>query len=91
MTTETVNYTQLRANLKTVLDEVNENHVPVIVTRTNAPDSVIIAREDYDGMIETMHLLSSPRNAERLIAAIAEADAGGGTVHELIDDEKESS
>lgn len=89
--TETVNYTQLRANLKSVLDGVTQNHVPVVITRNNAPDSVLISREDYDGMIETLYLLSVPRNAERLMSSIAEADAGGGTVQELIEDEEETS
>jgi len=46
---------------------------------------VIISKADYDSIAETMHLLSSPANAQRLNESIQELEAGKGTEHELVD------
>lgn len=45
----------------------------------------MIAEEEYEGMLETIHLLKSPSNAQRLAAAIAQLDAGGGTERDPIE------
>lgn len=71
-----VSYTHFRQNLAAVMDEVCDSRAPVIVTRRNARPVVMLSLEEYEGMEETLHLLSSPRNAERLLASIAEAEAG---------------
>lgn len=63
-------YSRLRAELKSVLDEVCDNREPAYVERRNGGDVVIVAREDYDAMDETAHLLRSPANARRLEAAL---------------------
>jgi antitoxin YefM len=44
---------------------------------------VMVAQGEWDAIQETLHLLSSPKNAHRLHAAIAELDAGGGEVRDL--------
>lgn len=62
-------YSRLRAELKSVLDEVCDNREPVYVERRNGGDVVIVAREDYEALDETAHLLRSPANAQRLIEA----------------------
>lgn len=45
----------------------------------------MISRSEWDSIEETLYLLQSPRNAERLLASIAELEAGGGEEHELIE------
>lgn len=75
----TMGYSQFRDNIKTVLNQIDENHVPVVVTRANAPDSVILSRGDYDGIVETIYLLSSPENARLLLGAVAETDGSDPT------------
>jgi antitoxin YefM len=65
-----VSYSQLRAELKSVLDEVCDNHEPVYVTRRRGGDVVILSREDYESLDETAHLLRSPANAKRLMEAV---------------------
>ena len=66
----TLSYSRLRAELKSVLDEVCDNREPAYVERRNGGDAVIVAREDYEAMDETAHLLRSPANARRLEEAL---------------------
>jgi antitoxin YefM len=81
-----VSYTELRANLAKYMDDVCDNRDALLVTRQNARSVVIISEEEYEGMIETLHLLRSPANAARLLRSIADADAGNLEERELIDD-----
>lgn len=79
-------YSELRRNLAATLDSVVNDHNPVIITRDRGkPAAVLMSLEDYASWEETRFLLSSPRNAERLLRSIAELEAGGGSVHELIE------
>jgi len=71
-----VTYSDLRQNLATVMDEVNDSHAPLLVTRQNARPVVMLSQDEYESMEETLHLMSSVRNAVRLNEAIAEIDAG---------------
>lgn len=69
-------YTQARANLKTLLDEVVKNGKTVIINRRGSKDVAVIAADELSGLIETVHLLRSPKNAKRLFASIRRARAG---------------
>jgi antitoxin YefM len=69
-----VSYTQFRNNLASYMDEVCDGRAPLVVTRQNARSVVLMSEEDYDGLMETVHLLNSPANAARLLRAIADAD-----------------
>jgi antitoxin YefM len=71
-----VSYTQLRQNLAAVMDEVCDSRAPMIVTRQNARSVVMLSLEEFESIEETLHLLRSPRNAERLMRSIASAEAG---------------
>ena len=80
-----VSYSDLRANLAKYMDEVCDSRDALHVTRQNARSVVMISEDEYEGMIETLHLLRSPANAAHLLASIAEADAGKFIVHDLIE------
>jgi len=82
-----VTYTDLRANLAKYMDEVCDSRAPLHVTRQNARSVVLVSEEEYEGMMETLHLLRSPANAERLLRSIAEADEGKLVERELIEDQ----
>ena len=69
-----VSYTQFRNNLASYMDEVCDGRAPLVVTRQNARSVVLMSEEDYDGLMETVHLLNSPANAARLLRAISDAD-----------------
>ncbi len=79
--------TALRDNMASYFDRVAEDHEPLVVTRpAGKANVVVISEEDFAGWQETVHLLSSPRNAERLLASIAEADAGQMVEYVFTDD-----
>ena len=46
--------------------------------------AVVVSESEWASIEETMYLLRSPANAKRLLESIAELEAGGGEVHELI-------
>jgi antitoxin YefM len=81
---EITTYSNFRQNLKSFLDNVVTNHVPLFVTRTNGEDVVVLSKKDYESLTETLHLLSSPKNAERLLQGINEYEKGGGAEKELL-------
>lgn len=80
-----LNYTQARQNLKAVMDTVIEDRVAVVITRKASEPVVMMAKSEHDSMMETYHLLRSPRNAERLRQAIAEVEAGEVVTARLAD------
>lgn len=80
-----ITYTAARQNLAKTMAEVCNDHAPVIVTRKQNESVVIISLEDYEALQETAYLLRSPKNAQRLIASIAQLEASKGTARELIE------
>lgn len=80
----TTSYSELRRNLTMALDQVADDHSPVIITRDRGkPAAVLMSLEDYASFEETRYLLQSPANAARLVAAVADLDDGRGTVRTL--------
>ena len=67
-----INYSYLRNNLAKILDEVNSDHMPVIVTRQKGKAAVLISLEDFNAYEETAYLMKSHKNAVRLNQAIEE-------------------
>ena len=66
-------YTHARANLAALCDAVTTNREVVIIHRRGAGDVALIAADELSGLLETAHLLRSPKNAERLLTALARA------------------
>ena len=71
-------YTQARANLAKLCDQVTENNEVVIITRRRGGDVALIAADELASILETLHLLRSPKNADRLLKALKAAKAGKG-------------
>lgn len=71
-------YTQARANLASLWDEVVQNREMVIIQRRGTEDVVLISADELAGLLETAHLLRSPKNAERLLRALARAERREG-------------
>ena len=72
-------YTNLRGNLARTLDRVVNDQEVVIVRRKRARDVALVPATELAGLMETAHLLRSPRNAQRLLSALRRAERGGGT------------
>ena len=85
MATETT-YTALRENLAACLNRVVDDREVLLVRRRGARDVAILAADELAGLMETVYLLRSPKNAERLLGALRRAENGEGrveTVEEL--------
>jgi antitoxin YefM len=79
-----VSYSELRNNLASYMDDVCDSRAPLLVTRQNARSVVIMSEADYEGLMETVHLLKSPANAARLLRSIKDADRGKLKARETI-------
>ena len=76
-------YTQVRANLATLLDDVAENREVVIIKRRGSEDVAMIAADELAALLETVHLLRSPNNAKRLLASLQRARQNNGMPQDL--------
>jgi antitoxin YefM len=66
-----------------VMDRVVRDKTPVVVTRQKAEAVVMVSLSDWNAMEETLHLLSTPANAERQRASVRQLNAGGGVERRL--------
>lgn len=80
-----VSYSELRTNLASYMDQVCDDRAPLLVTRQNARSVVLMSEEDYEGLMETVHLLKSPANAARLLRSITQANQGELTERDVIE------
>lgn len=77
MPTETT-FSHARANFAAICDEAVSSAEPVIIHRRGAQDVALISAAELNSLLETAHLLRSPRNAERLLAALTRARSRTG-------------
>lgn len=80
------NYTEFRTDLKRYLDEVEENHETLIIKRGTGKGTVVISMDEYNSIMETVHLLSSRKNADRLFESIRQMKDGEIVENSLIED-----
>ncbi len=81
-----ISYTDARDRFASVWDEAISTREPVIISRRGTESVVLVALDEWDGLQETAHLLRSPANARRLLAALQRLSAGEGqtlTMEEL--------
>jgi antitoxin YefM len=78
-------FSNTRNNLKAVLDRVVASRAPVKITRQKAEAVVMVSASEWESIEETLHLLSSPKNAARLLEALHGLEAGAGEEHGLIE------
>lgn len=70
------NYSEFRTGLKGFLDSVENDNEILIIKRKSGKGTVLISLDEYNSIIETMHLLSSKKNADRLYESIQQMKAG---------------
>ena len=80
------NYTEFRTKLKEYLDEIENNNEMLVLKRGTGKGTVMISLDEYNSLIETAHLLSSQKNAERLRESIEQMQTGRVVEKDLIDD-----
>ena len=74
-----ITYTRAQARLASLLDQVTKNREVVVIRRRGAEDVALIAADELAGILETAHLLRSPKNARQLLSALNRARKGTGT------------
>jgi antitoxin YefM len=81
-----VNYSDLRRNLKSYMDRVYEEREPLIVTRRNNENVVVMSIDQYNSLVETSYLLGTEANARHLLESLRDARAGHAEERELVEE-----
>lgn len=84
---QVINYSQARNQLRSVLDQVAENADYTIISRRDAEDSVVMSLESFNSLMETVHLLRTPANANHLAESIEQYREGKRQQRDLMDAE----
>jgi len=80
------NFSEFRTKLKKYLDDVEDNNETLIVKRKSGKGTVMISLDEYNSIMETVHLLSSKANADRLYESIGQMKNGNTVSNDLIED-----
>ena len=80
------NFSEFRTNLKSYLDNVEDNNEILIVKRKTGKGTVMISLDEYNSIMETVHLLSSKANADRLYESIQQMKSGVKVTKDLIEE-----
>lgn len=80
------NYTEFRTGLKNFLDNVEFNNETLIIKRGSGKGTVLISLDEYNSIMETLHLLSSRKNAKRLFESIDQMKTGKKAQRKLIEE-----
>jgi antitoxin YefM len=83
---QAISYTQVRKNFAEAMNSVCESHNPIIITRQKSEPVVMLSLEDYNAIEETLYLLKSPKNAERLAKALQQIEDKKFLQKELIEE-----
>lgn len=81
-----VNYSDLRRHLKSYMDRVYEEREPLIATRRNNENVVVMSIEQYNSLVETSYLLGTEANARHLVESLRDVRAGRTEERELVDE-----
>lgn len=87
MATETVSVTEMRPRLSELLARAHEQFDRFVITRRGRAEAVLLSAEEFDGLLETLEILSDKALVKRLVEADEELSSGGG--HSLADVRKE--
>jgi antitoxin YefM len=80
------NFSEFRINLKKYLDSVEDNNDTLIIKRKSGKGTVLISLDEYNSIMETIHLLKSKNNAERLFASIEQMKKGESISKAILED-----
>jgi len=81
-----VSFTEARNGLKAVLDGVVNDADTTVITRRDSEDAVVMSLDYYNSLMETVHLLRSPANAEHLSRSIDQFKNAKTTQRDIIDE-----
>jgi len=79
------NFSEFRIGLKRYLDIIEDDNETLVIKRKSGKGTVMISLDEYNSIMETMHLLSSKKNADRLYESIEQMKSGKTVKHKLED------
>ena len=80
------NYTEFRMGLKKYLDKVEKNNETLIIKRGSGKGTIMMSLDEYNSLMETVHLLSTKANAEHLYESIEQMKSGNRIEGNIIED-----
>ncbi len=80
-----INFSEARNQLKSVLDQVVNDADYTIISRRDSADAVVMSLDQFNGLMETVHLLKSPANAIHLEKSIEQYRSGKTSIRGLVD------
>jgi antitoxin YefM len=83
---QVVSFTQARNEFKSVIDRVVADCDATLIHRRDGENAVLISESTYNSMLETLHLLQSPANARRLMAAVEQDRQGMAKTQALVEE-----
>ena len=83
---ENMTYSDFRSHLTSALDKVNDDHVPILITRQSGKSAVVMSLQDFKSYEATAYLMSSGKNVERINQSIQELEKNQGKTKKLIEE-----
>ena len=80
---DAMTYSYTRQHFADIMDRVNDDRAPLLITRQQGKPVVMMSLDDYNALEETAYLLRSPANAQRLIESVEQLRSGRGEIREL--------
>lgn len=81
---QVISFSQARSQFKSVIDRVVADCDATVIHRRDGENAVLLSESAYNSMVETLHLMQSPANAERLMQAVALDRKGAAQARELL-------
>lgn len=85
---QATNYSDFRKNMKTYMDKVSEDFEPVIITRKDNKNVVILSEEEYENLTENQYVLGNPANKAWLDESKKQLESGIGKLRDLIEEDE---
>ncbi|MDR0300515.1 MAG: type II toxin-antitoxin system Phd/YefM family antitoxin [Streptococcaceae bacterium] len=83
---DAVVYSNFRNNVKSYFKQVNDEYRPLMVVNKNPEeDVVVVAKDEWDSIQETLYVMSNPYLSETILRGMEEVRQGKTKVHELIE------
>lgn len=83
---DAMSYSYTRQHFADIMDRVNDDRAPLLITRQQGKPVVMMSLDDYNALEETAYLLRSPVNAQRLIESVEQLRSGQGKTRALASD-----
>lgn len=83
---QVISFSDARSQFKSVIDRVVADSDTTLIHRRDGDNAVLMSESTYNSIMETLHLLSSPANAERLLRSIAQDQQGQAIEHSLLEE-----